>query len=260
MKRGQVTIYVILGLVIFIAAGIIFFLKYDILNSITLKEGQKIINVPPQVQVVYDYVQDCVETGTSNALYIIGQNGGYFITPELSTLGDIPYYFIDNNSYVPTKEDIEKEISKYINAELPLCIDDFKNLTEFRINQGNINTKTYVGNDKVLVSIRYLLNIQKGDISYQLEDFSYELKLRLGLIYDASKKIVNSQIENPENICISCILRIEKDNDVFVNIRNYGENIFIYSVVDPNFVWDTSLYGSDVLGFGNYHFKFAMRY
>lgn len=257
-KKSQVTTYVILGLVILIVIGIVFFLKSNIIDSLLQQDTQKIKDVPPQIQPIYEHVQDCVKTTSEDALYVIGYHGGYFITPYPFTVDKIPYYFINNKSVVPSKERIESEISKYINQELKFCTNNFTNFTEFKINQGNVNARTFIGENKTLVSVSYPLSINRGEINYQLKDFNLELPIRLNVIYDASKIIIDKQVEDPDNICLSCILELELKNDLYIDMTSYFGDTAVYTFVDSNSILGGEHYGSETEEY--YNFRFAMRY
>ena len=231
-ERSQMTMYVILGIVILIVIGIIFFLKTNIINSLSNQEQQKIKEVPPQVQVINDFVQDCLESTSRDALYIIGQQGGYFVIPNLSTSNGISYYFYNNKPYIPSREVIENEISKYIDWGSTSCTNNFVNFLEFKINQGNVKAKTSISDNKTLIEVEYLLIINKGQVNYQLKNFNIELPIRLGIIYDVSKTIIDKQVENPSSICLSCILELEYKNDLAVGMTNYGNSTMIYMLAD----------------------------
>ena len=73
LKRGQVTIFVILGLVILIILGIVYYVKFYILES-------KYVNIVPQdIQAVDEYVKNCLEQTVKEGLVYLGDHGGYFI-------------------------------------------------------------------------------------------------------------------------------------------------------------------------------------
>ena len=257
-KKSQVTMYVILGIVILIVISIIFFLRANIINSVFKQESQKIKEVPPQVQVINDFVQDCVQSVSEDALYVIGYHGGYFITPDPSTVDKIPYYFINNKSIIPTKERIEVEISKYINQELKFCTNNFSNFSEFKINQGNVNTKTSIKGNGTFIDVEYPLNIKKGEINYQLKDFSTILPIRLELIYSVSKTIIDKQVEDPNNICLSCLLDLELKNNLYIDMISYFGDTAVFTIIDKNSILGEEHYGSEVEEY--YNFRFALKY
>lgn len=258
MKRGQVTTYVILGLVILFVIGIIFFLRGNVIQSILEQDTQKIKDVPPQVQVINDFVQDCVESTSEDALYVIGQHGGYFITPQPSTVNKVYYYFINNRVNIPEKGIIENEISKYINQELSFCTN-FSNFEGFQISQGNIRSKISINENDVLISLKYPLNIKREDIDYSLEDFNINLDIRLGLIYDVSKEIVNKQVEDPEYTCLTCILNLSLENEIFIDRVDYPGNTVVYMITDPNSILKGHYYSLETEP-QHYKFLFANKF
>src|SRR3989344_4597175 len=129
-KKGQVAIFVIIALVI--VGGIITF--YAFREQIFAKQ------IPAELRPVFDYYKSCVEDESKTALDLAGSQGG-FVSPgeyipgseyapfssQLNFLGfPVPYWFyLSGNGVarekVPTKQEIEKEVSDYIINNMQEC-------------------------------------------------------------------------------------------------------------------------------------------
>ena len=253
-KKAQVTIFIILGIVLIASFLFIFSLKGNIIDFLSQS------NIPPEIQGVYDFTQDCLRSTSEEAIYLIGQQGGYYKTPNPKTTFEIPYYIYNNKSNILKKEGIIGEISLYINEALPLCTDNFTNFPEFNILQKDVVSKVDLKKDKIMIKVEYPLNIKKGDISYQLKEFNTELNFRLNIIYETIEFIINKQLEDTGNICLTCLLDFGAKNDIFINMRLNGNNTIIYNLVDPNSLLDIKIYSPELYGYGQYNYIFAIQY
>ena len=181
MKKAQVTIFVIVGVVILAIIGFLFLLKTNTLQNFLSKESQTSKIVPPQIESINFFVEDCIETTSHDALKVIGQRGGYYQLPREQTFS-VPYYFFEGRNLIPTKEKIETEISNYIEDNLPNCIKDFEEFPDFVIQDRKMSITTKIQIDKVILMIDYPIRITKEDLNFQLKEFRQELQIRLNLI------------------------------------------------------------------------------
>ena len=183
-KKGQITIFIIIAVII-IGAVILYFLLGNKLNSGI--SGQYTDNV-------YDYVEVCIEEGGEEAIYEISKNGGYNIQPEISTESGYPYYYINQTSYMPTKENIENELSSYVQGYTANCVRDFKTFSDLNIYKGNIEVKTDIQEDKVIYDVHYPLSIIKNNETSVLEDWEgISFDIRLGTVYVSILQFIKAQ-------------------------------------------------------------------
>ena len=124
-KRGQVTVFIIVGIVVLATVlGIL------ILNSSISKKtaGNQLEQIrDPLTTPVYTYIQFCIyQTGKDAAIYV-GEHGGYYELPVIADLKFyLPYYFYEEQNKMPSKVIVEQELSKYIVHELPFCLKNFE--------------------------------------------------------------------------------------------------------------------------------------
>src|SRR3989338_3113173 len=69
-KRGQVTIFIILGIIILAAVVLVFYLTGDTL----VKQSEGKVNI--ETKPLKNYVGDCLEKTGNDALTLIGKQGG----------------------------------------------------------------------------------------------------------------------------------------------------------------------------------------
>ncbi len=222
-KRSQITPFIIIAIVI-----VSFLLLYFIIKS-----NLSVSGINPNVKEVYNYVQECIEKVGNDALFHIGDTGGYFFVPNLSTENERAYYFYENNNYMPSKESIEEELSTYMNEMLFFCTINFVDLKNYEISQGKIKTDTVIEDEKVVFSVSYPLSIRKGESSYTLENFYFEVPVRLGTIHNFIDEIMKIQLETPYDICVSCIGDLGIEYELQVSLQDYQENDVIFVIIDP---------------------------
>lgn len=231
LKRSQVSLFILLSLVILIAASLIVYLR-------GLEDGGTIeqLEVPAEIAPVKSYMDECVKKSATEAAYIIGSQGGYKTLPEKS-LGLIfskaPFYYFEGSNLMPSKKDIENEFASSVNERLNACI----NLSVFesqgyKISAGNAKTEVKIREDKVTARVNLPLAIQLGETAYEIKDFFYEVPVRLGHIYDIAGQLADKIAEEPYYIDLTFLLEQDLDvssihydecNDLYVILDNYSK-------------------------------------
>tara|TARA_Y100000031_G_scaffold84433_1_gene92856 strand:+ start:2465 stop:3124 length:660 start_codon:yes stop_codon:yes gene_type:complete len=192
---------------------------------------------------IYVFVHDCAEKEGIKTVYNIGLNGGYYFKPNLSTESNIPIYYKDGINYMPSKEDVEREIFFSMNESLFLCTKSFIDFPELNISQGKIRTKTKMTDKKVVLDITYPIYISKGESTTLIQDFKVEVPVRMKTVYESISRYMDQQM-NFETICLSCLLDISLENDLYVDMMDYDDETTIFIFRDENskinnetFIW-----------------------
>ncbi len=238
-KKSQIFPFIILAIIILAVIIVYFGLRPDVKSS----------KISPEIFPLFNFVENCVQKVTGDAIYNIGETGGYFFAPNLS-IDNIAYYFYEKENYMPSKEKIEDELSDYINSMLFFCTKNFEDFNDYEVNQREIATKTIIEDEKIVFNIDYQLSIKKDKASYLIEGFELEVPVRLGVIHKVANEIMKEQMEEKDAICISCIGELAEENDLFVDLRDYENDSIIFYIIDRN-----SEINEDV-----YVFNFANRY
>lgn len=249
MKKGQVTIFIIIGILV-VGLVLLFLLVFN--NQENSKDPIFI-----EVKPVNDFVQECFETTSKEALYFIGLHGGYYIPPEESTIFGVPYYIYSSQSRIIPEEKIEFEISRFIEESLPLCLKEFESFPEFEIEKGEPKATTEIGQDSVFIDLNYLIKMTQGESVYFLEEFESEIPVRLDIVYEVCEFITNYGLENPGKVCLSCLLDLEAEKQVQINMQSSDEAV-VYEIVDEKSTLD--IFEIEGFQLENYKFRFAIKY
>ncbi len=227
-KKAQLTIFIIIAILI-IAVVILFLVLY---GNIKLPGTP----ISPETAEVQNFVQTCLDDSIEEVVFRVGENGGYYFLPKISVpVLEIPYYIKNNRSLMPSKEDIENEISKGVARELIFCLEDFAQFLEgYEITKGKMNPpKVVIEPEKVLVEIDYPLTIIKGDSKFKLKGFNSEVPVRLGIVYDAVAEFIGMELETSEGLCVSCLEDVQEKYQILID-GHYSEetNYIIFVAID----------------------------
>ncbi len=238
-KEGQITIFVIIAvMLIVIIAGIIF------INYINQKNPINTAEISP----ISEFIMSCIKDNGNDAVRSIGVYGGYFEI-GYATEGGTPYYY-DNGKYLmPSKEEIENQLSLYMNSYLNNC--SFADFSDFQITKGKIITIAQIENEKVTFNVKYPLTIKKDSRTYLLKNFkNIIIPVRLGVIYSSVKDFMNQSESHEGGICLSCLYDIGEKNDLYAEIYDYDSNTVLFIIRDRKIL----IYNEP------YQFNFAGKY
>lgn len=243
MKRGksrkaQVAVFIIIAVLLLVVVAIIFLVQQPV------KEKTQI---PLEVVPVHDFVLGCLEETAKQAILKAGENGGRFLN---STAPTTAIYLYDGEDYTPTKSEIEKEISEYIETQAPLCIDNFNDFSDFSIDESRMDVKTSITDDNVLFDVSYLLKITKGENTYQIESFESEVPVRFGITYFIVYDTIQEQKSHPDSLCLSCLGDLSEENDIEVEIQDLSDEITLIKIIDKK----------SIINQQNFTYNFAMQW
>ena len=221
-KSAQLTIFIIIAIAIVSFTILFFSLKGNILLNV----------FSPEVGRVNSFVQNCIEDEVHETLYQIGRNGGYFFPPNITIDSGVAIYYSNGKDYMPSKNEIENEISFYLNKKLFFCTRNFVDFSDLEISQGRIQTETKIENKKIILDVNYPISISKGGSTNLIKNFKYEVPLRLGVIYDSVAEFMEQEIG--DSICLSCLLDVTLENDLYVDMIDYDEKTTIFLFRDEN--------------------------
>lgn len=241
MKRGQISIFIIIAIIIAAVIGVILILKG---NSIPEE------SVSPEIQPIYSYYENCIRDTGERAIYSIGWSGGYYTFPNYSTENGIAYYYMQGKNYTPSKNFIEFELSKYMNSMLIYCSNGIGIFKDYNIIAEEPKTASKIESGKVIFNINYPLTITKGKASYYVNNFNVPINSRLKEIYDFSINITNQEMNEEGKVCLSCINDQANEKDFYFEMNDYDNETEIFTIVDKKI----KIIDND------YRFNFANKY
>ncbi len=241
-KRGQVTIFIILGIVILFSTLLILYIRSQ-------------VNAPAQSKVQTDqidsYVTQCLDQVSSDALIRLGQLGGYVSEPAgsnptvarldpfnsetLSMQGGkllLPYWLYqtengpDRTDMPPLEKEydgdgsIQSNLEQYIEDNMESCLDKFSVFDAQGIKvaeRGILDVSVIFTESDVGVKLDYPINIYYPDGRMETKsDFYTSIPVRLARIYRLAKQIRDYEmktvfLERDTQNLISIYSRVNSD-------------------------------------------------
>ena len=240
-KKSQVALFLILGFIILIGFGFTIYIKN---NAVKQPEIEKTTNIQFDINPIKLYIQNCIETTGKNALILIGRQGGYYELkkPYLKDSNfDLPYYIYDGIKFSPPLETIEKQISKYVDINLQLCINNFEIFKEqgFDITEDTIKTNSKIGTNSISIDVIFLIAIRKDQKTQKIDNFNVLLdNIHLSNIHKVGKEAVNFQLNNPNSICLSCLYELAEEHNLDLYIVKYQNSSLIFNIREYNITED----------------------
>jgi len=203
-KRGQVTIFIIIGVVLVVGV-ITYFAFRDSFG----------VSVPEELRPVYDYYISCMEATAGEGIALLGEQGGRIemgefipgsaympFSSHLDFLGQgVPYWmYVSGNNLlkenVPTKADMERELGVYVGDRLGDCdFSDFE-AAGFDVYVGEGNVVAKVNDLDVDVEVSNPITIFKGESSVIVVSHDFRVSSKLGKFYELAKEVYDYEKAN----------------------------------------------------------------
>lgn len=218
-KKGQVTIFIIVAILIVLALSLFFVFQGDLLNSGMSDDAGR----------VYDFVRGCADDVYLDAMYDVGTKGGYSDSPDGSISFGIPFYKMGDKLSVPDVEDVEREIAEEFDERLMKCVGDFSSFADLDVVAQEANSVVEMRDGEIVLSVVYPMLVTKAGRKDSLEDFGeIRVPLRMGLMHKIAGEIAGS--EDVESICLTCLAEIAEENEFKIDIVDYAEGV-VYIVI-----------------------------
>ena len=241
-KKGQVTLFAILGMVLVVIILVVVYYKASISELITKNVLQKEVVLPIEVGKVQKHVQSCVDDASKDLLYQLGAQGGLLRFPEnkgvTSENISVAYGYYNGKNVLPSLEDFKREFSGFMNAFLPQCL--YTGVFEkISLSPSTPATTLEILDNKVRVSVKYTIGVSEGESVYKLDQpYKVEYPLRIKFLHDLSDKIIKRTASDPKNIDVSYLLSLDAKVDAYP----YDFKTFIYSLEDDKSVVNNVTY------------------
>ncbi|MFH1589919.1 MAG: hypothetical protein ABIB43_05100 [archaeon] len=232
-KKGQFTIFIILGLVLLIIVGFVLFVLRDT-GDLDLNE---IKSLDTSLDSVNSYVKSCLESTAIGGLSYVGRHGGYYNLDNVPSTGTLPYntayYFNLGNNVMPSMATVENELASYIDDNLFFCLENFAFFRSQGLDVSIGEIKSIVSlQDNVIVNLEMPLDVERNGVKNSLDSFVVTVDTRLKALFDSAVVLTAVQVNDPENICMSCIFSEASKNGFVIELSNMGDDTVVISMMD----------------------------
>jgi len=235
MKRGQITVFIIVGFLIVIAVA---FLIISVSNTTETKlESGTVdtIRAPFEISPIYDYIDACLKSVSQDGLRKLGEHGGYIDLKDQDYTGGrdfeinilkpyeadavtfgvdesvaIPYWWYMNSPVdcnncqltpknQPSITEIFSYLDLYVERNIESCLKNFDalNVLGYRIDRvGDIDILSYAASNEVIVSMKYPIEVRKGEMKTDVEDFESKIELDFMSVFLLAEEIRDNLVSN----------------------------------------------------------------
>lgn len=223
MKHGQVSIFILIGILILLFVGFFVLYGYEKLEKLPLKTEEASLQL---------YVETCLAAVGEDGVHFISTQGGYYQQPSyFYALGQytIPYYY-DGREEIPSIEVIEQQLGMYIDNNLFLCLEDFAPFIEqgYTVAHGDPNTTTHVQENQIFYTTALEMTLKKEKEIITYNSFSATIDSHFYTLYQIAKEIAAVHPNNYE-IPLRDILLIAEENNIAINMAHFN-NTVIYKI------------------------------
>jgi len=226
MKRGQITLFVIIAILLVAAIALVVYTQREALG-LKLAQGQA------EIRPITSEIDNCIKSTSEKGIYLIGIQGGYIepISASIETNSStVSYAYYNGKVLFPSQGNIENQLAGYIDLMLPKCVD-FSKWPDFTVSAEKVSSTVLIRENEVLIETSWPITLQKGT-TFRLEKFSSRIPVRLGIIYDSASQIVNSTAKDASKIDLSQMITIYEKYNITTDIVPYNQTL-IYSLTDP---------------------------
>jgi hypothetical protein len=142
-KRGQITIFIIIGVIILIFVGFLILTNSFIQENKINSDKDNLIKLSSKTEAVKLYIGSCIDGIAKKSIFTLGRYGGQielasnYFDSELFNANYV-YYLGEKNA--PSIEEMEKSLELLMERDLEKCVGEFNpEISEVNINGNNVN-------------------------------------------------------------------------------------------------------------------------
>jgi len=203
-KSGQVTVFIILGILLLLALILVIFVKREV---VTFKPEEII---PTEKGKVENFITACIDRVGSEALFLIGLQGGYIEVParisedssvhlRVSPQNVVPYWAYGRNTDVPSLAEIKFDIDRYLEEHVRDCLFEMEAFQENYdlIEKSSLAANTEIVESKVLFNLRWEIEIRdkSGEVITEVINHVAESPVKLKNVHEMASRIIEKEME-----------------------------------------------------------------
>lgn len=275
-KKGQVTPFIIIGIVIvIIAVLLVVFMKPQI--------SKPTVTTTAQLDPIRDYVEECIKIKGDEALGLIAKNGGVTEVEANEDLRNLYFvHYKDKDQYYgndPDKQydvrlwcltnyyescsrhffdsDVENNILDYVNLNIQGCLQGLSQFPNINYNIADRKLDVAIGKYNTIITLDLPVTFEKGN--QELKRFSYTFNKPLGRFLEVADQIIDrGETVNPlGDVPINLLTGPDGYFPDLLPIIHWSEDKNIHWSEDKNEIYVLQL--KDDFADTNYKFQFAVR-
>ena len=253
-KRGQVTVFIILGIFILLSAISFFFLKDYIIAEQIKQDEADTLELTLNADKVKGEVNWCIDRTAKDAIINLGYYGGKedFVGPFFDEeVFDANYLYYLGETETSSIDEMEVILSGMMEEQLPKCFEKFESLKKINVNdeivntgliaesfqleKGKVNSSVVIEEGVVNFNLNWPIQIHFKDKVKEIEQFpnnrlNIELE-RMGLFLE---EFMERMETNPQFVDLFYLL--EQNYSIHTSVFNNDTYVFLFE--DENSIVD----------------------
>lgn len=241
MKKSQVTLFVILGLMVLVIAissiTLLFDYREDSLsNQREVSEGQKELE-----ENIISFTEGCLESVSGEGISHVGMHGGYVYNLSDSVVVNqsrVALYFFLGSDGSPSKEELSQHISLYIEDNIFGCLSEVNNtgfleqgVESVEYNKEDVDIDVSIVEGLVRINGELPLVIRSENRVRREKDFIVEHPSSLYNMLKVKNIFMNQQVNNPNGLLLSYMSDLAYRYDFSWSVDSY-DSTYIVSLED----------------------------
>lgn len=266
VKKGQITLFVILAIVI---VGVI-------VGYFLLKDRIRVSSMPARFQPIENYFLECIQDRTEIGKQILGTQGGWIYlqdfepgnnyAPFSNQLGfqgaSVPYWqYVSSSSYiqeqVPSRQDMERQLETYIEENFRCDFSDFEN-EGYYVDYSELEVKVSINDLDIGVEVESDLSVEREDDSGRQTVHTTQVQTKLGKMHSQAREIYSEELSKTfledyaldalrlyapvDGVEISCASKVWAPEKVFSDLNDALEANINSIKVKGNYYSDSDKY------------------
>ncbi len=201
-QKAQVTVFIILGILLVLAAVIIIALARET-AIFTPKTA-----TPAEPDAIRAQIESCISTLGTDALAQIGLTGGYIAVPDelvhntfvhlqLAPSLVLPYWLHGNTKNIPALGEIKVQVDNHINTNLQSCLQSLSSFTEQYeiIPKSAIESDVVFTDEQTVFALHYVIEVRKkdGTLVKEFTDYETTSSIRFKKTYETAKALIEAE-------------------------------------------------------------------
>ncbi|MFH1828579.1 MAG: hypothetical protein ABH824_04935 [Nanoarchaeota archaeon] len=203
-RKGQVTVFIILGILLLLALILVILLKQEIV----IFKPEEII--PTDKGKVENFINTCIGEVGEEALFKIGLQGGYIEVPsDIANDGSlhlrnspftvVPFWAYGLTTNIPSLQLIKEDIDNYLEENVRNCLlgkEAFQEAYDL-IEKSPIEANTEIVESKVIFNLHWNIEIRdkNGEVITEVINHVEESPIKLKSVHETAQKIIEREME-----------------------------------------------------------------
>lgn len=235
-KRGQVTVYIIIGVLIVLVTLLYILARHSLVTSDL--ETEKAVSLdtfsPDSVRA---YVDSCFKRTAENAILLSGLQGG-LIYPRLYEeslhrgLLSVPYYFSSLGLSIPQETEISTDASFYISQNIRGCLVDL-NYPGYELEYASPNIMVEMSNDSIYFKMSFPISLSSEEETISIDgDYTRKVPTRYFQMFKLANEIAKNTEKDPMYIDLSRLNDIKNDGFNVYTLLQDNDTAILYIIED----------------------------